>query len=314
MPAHRLFYSERQLRSTRRYWTPSRLREAAANLRQPLASGAPGAAIESASPAGQGVPHFVGPRPPAGASASSDQVADPTQLPYRTVGLLVGRDPTGPFGCSATVVASPNASTILTAGHCVKERFWTRKAVFVPGFHDGQTPFGIFPAKIEVATPGWLRSQNDNFDEGAMVLARNSVGQRVEDAVGAAGLATGLRPQQQTFDVYGYPGSGPFDGNKQWHCQSPGLGIDPTSLDDPGPPTIQISCDMTAGASGGGWLIAGGQYVNGLTSYGYKAQPGLLYGPYFGRAVWRLYRAVRRLHGRLPRNRSRRLILSRPGR
>jgi V8-like Glu-specific endopeptidase len=306
MPMHRLASSRRQLRSTVRYWTPGRLRHAAANLRQPIEAGNPGASASEVVASGR--PHLVPPRRPSGASASSDPVADPTQLPYRTVGLLVGMDPTGQFGCSATVVASANASTILTAGHCVKERFWTRKAIFVPGYHDGQTPFGIFPAKVEVTTPGWLRSQNDNFDEGAMVLGTNSSGQSVADAVGAVGLATGLNPKLQTFDAYGYPASASFDSNKQWHCQSPFLGTDRSSLRDPGPPTIGIACDMTEGASGGGWLIDG-QYVNGMTSYGYKAQPGVLYGPYFGRTVWKLYRSVRGLQPRLPRKRSRHLVI-----
>lgn len=292
VPIHRLAATRRDERSTIRFWTRARLRQAASRTALPL-GGAPSSSLPRLAPVAQGTPHRVRPMQPSVAQASSDQVGDPTALPFRTVGLLMGRDPTGLFGCSATVVASPNASVILTAGHCVKDPFWTRQAAFAPGFHDGQTPFGVFPAKIETATPGWLRSENDNLDVGAMVLGRNGAGQRVARAVGAVGLETG-QSSNQVFDAYGYPGLPPFDPNKEYHCQSPFMGVDPTSLAFPGPPTIRIACDMTQGASGGGWLI-GGQYLNGLNSYGYPGQPGSVYGPYFGRAVWRLFRSVRYL-------------------
>jgi hypothetical protein len=209
--------------------------------------------------------------------------------------MLLGKDPRGLFACSATVVNSPNASVILTAGHCVRERFFAEKAIFVPGYHEGQTPFGAFPAKIEGALPGWLRRQNTNFDVGVFVLGRNKAGKRVGNAVGGVGLATGQPTTGQVFDAYGYPAAPPFNPNKEYHCQSPYLGADPLSLTLPGPPTMQIECDFGRGASGGGWLIADGQYVNGLTSYAYTSQQQqFLYGPYFGRAVWKLYAKARR--------------------
>jgi V8-like Glu-specific endopeptidase len=248
----------------------------------------------------RGRSHLVAPLPVSGAQASSDQVADPTGFPARAVGLLVGKVKipvfgTIPFGCSASVVSSASASLIFTAGHCVeqtlfKHPLWVSKAVFVPGFHDGQTPLGLFPAKLEATLPGWRKSQNENFDVGAMVLARNGVGQRAGDVVGALGLATG-QGTNQLFDAYGYPEAAPFDPDKQWHCQSGYTGTDPASFVFAGPPTMRINCDMTEGASGGGWLI-GGQYLNGLSAYGYPDQP-FLYGPYFGRAVWKLFVRLR---------------------
>ena len=33
----------------------------------------------------------------------------------------------------------------------------------------------------------------------------------------------------------------------------------------------------------------------GLSSYGYRGQPGYIYGPYFGRAVWKLYSKAQRV-------------------
>ncbi len=37
---------------------------------------------------------------------------------------------------------------------------------------------------------------------------------------------------------------------------------------------------MAGGSSGGAWLSGG--RVDGVTSYGYRRQPGRLYSPYFG--------------------------------
>ena len=44
---------------------------------------------------------------------------------------------------------------------------------------------------------------------------------------------------------------------------------------------MPASCDMAAGSSGGAWLFDG-EYVNGVTSYGYAGRPTQLFSPYFG--------------------------------
>jgi hypothetical protein len=49
---------------------------------------------------------------------------------------------------------------------------------------------------------------------------------------------------------------------------------------------------MTAGASGGGWIIHKRELVS-VTSYSYTSQPGVLYGPYFGSAIQDFYNSVR---------------------
>jgi hypothetical protein len=52
--------------------------------------------------------------------------------------------------------------------------------------------------------------------------------------------------------------------------------------DLPGPSTIGVRCDWVPGASGRGWLIEGGQEIDGLTSYVTEgAGKPLTYGSYF---------------------------------
>ena len=51
------------------------------------------------------------------------------------------------------------------------------------------------------------------------------------------------------------------------------------------------SCDMAAGSSGGAWLF-GGEYVSGVTSYGYSGRPTQLFSPYFGAEVGAFLRSL----------------------
>ncbi len=74
-------------------------------------------------------------------------------------------------------------------------------------------------------------------------------------------------------------------------------GTPPTATDvaDTGPSTIGIDCNMTGGASGGGWLRGSTTGVlNGVNSY--KPTVGgqeMMYSPYFGVATQNLFTAVR---------------------
>ncbi len=93
------------------------------------------------------------------------------------------------------------------------------------------------------------------------------------------------------YKAFGYPAESPppeFDGRHLFLCESRYRGSDPGA----GPPSpIRISCDMTGGSSGGGWVIRRGdrRYVASVTSYGYSSQPNSLYGPYQGTVARRLY-------------------------
>jgi hypothetical protein len=41
---------------------------------------------------------------------------------------------------------------------------------------------------------------------------------------------------------------------------------------------------MAGGSSGGAWIV-GGQYIDGVTSYGYTGNANRVYSPYFGAAI-----------------------------
>jgi V8-like Glu-specific endopeptidase len=225
------------------------------------------------------------------------QVADPTAPGFREHGVIFFLvEGIFPGRCSGTAVNSPNRSVVFTAGHCVYENFlggiwFDENWVFVPGYRFGQRPFGVFPATRIDATRQWIAGGSENFDVGAAVVGRNEKGQLLGTAVGGTGIAWNQKPNQ-VFDVHGYPAEIPFDGETQRICtQTPYLGHDAESFLEPGPPNLTVGCEVTGGASGGGWTIAGNR-LNSVTNYGYSDAPDADFGAYFGPEVARLYGRV----------------------
>jgi V8-like Glu-specific endopeptidase len=282
-------------REALRFWTPARMRRARP-LNMPRPEGG-GLARQSAAEAE--VDPVRGLESDARARSEFAAVADPTAPEFRQNGVIFIVLPGG-FGlgrCSGTSVNAPNRSVVITAGHCVNEggpgHWFNQDWVFVPGYHDGVRPFGVFVAKWLGATSPWVNGGSENADVGAAVVSRNERGQRLGAAVGGDDIAWNL-PPNQVFDVHGYPVEKPFDGATQRLCSgTPFLGHDLASFLWPGPLNLALTCDVTGGASGGGWTIHG-NVLNGVTNYGYGDDSSTDFGAYFGEAVHALYaRAAR---------------------
>ena len=264
--------------TVRDYWTPARMRAAVpADLRLLAAGGT-----------------VSGPQ----ARSAVDASADNTAFPYRVHGKVFltiegGSDP-GDFVCSGTVVTSNSHTLAWTAGHCVNDAefgggFATNWA-FVPGYRNGERPFGTWPATQLLTTKGWKQSVNVRVDLGAALLARDAQGRGIEDVVGARGIAFDA-PRQEDYDALGYPAvptllHHEFDGERLYSCASALTGSDEPGGGGPDP--LEIDCDMTGGSSGGGWVIAGGR-VASVVSYGYAGDLFHLYGPYQGSTAQELY-------------------------
>ncbi|MEV5598435.1 peptidase [Streptomyces sp. NPDC052496] len=189
--------------------------------------------------------------------------------------------------CSGNAVTSANKSTVITAGHCVKlNGAWHTDWVFVPGYHDGQAPYGKWAASKTLSTPQWTASEDINFDVGAAVVAPVG-GQRLTDVVGGQGLAfnTGYNKPMYAF---GYPAAAPYDGSKLIYCSGNTI-KDPLFSTDHG-----LSCNMTGGSSGGPWFTSfneatGAGLQSSVNSFGYTFLPNRMFGPYFGDDAENLY-------------------------
>jgi V8-like Glu-specific endopeptidase len=287
-----------EARDSIEFWTPARMRAA-----KPLDLSRPGSTrLDAGGPLDSRIaPRVLPPIDPArGASSSAlEAVADPTAAATRVHGAVFIESPFGLGRCSGTSVNAPNFSVVITAAHCVRspgpEGGWFDFGwIFVPGYRFGQRPFGVFPAKWLDTTSQWRISGSENYDVAAAVVGRNERGQRLAKAVGGTGIAWGLKPKQ-VFDVHGYPAAPPFDGETQQVCRRTSfLGHDSRSFIQPGPLNLATSCDVTGGASGGGWTIRE-DILNGVTDYGYEDAPDLDFSAYFGKEVGRLYRRAARV-------------------
>jgi hypothetical protein len=269
----------------RDYWTAQRMRSVVPAGPLLLREGR-----VAARPPSSGGPD----NPRAAADVSAASATFPGRVHGRVFLTLGDTD----YFCSATVVESAAHTVVWTTGHCLNGSDiglgFAANWIFVPGYRDGQAPYGAWTATELLTTDRWLREANLRLDLGAARLARDEQGRGIEDVVGAREIAFN-QPRRQVFEAYGYPAVDPntplfapnFSGGRLFRCVSPrtAVGRPPGS----GPETLEISCDMTAGASGGGWVI-GGRFVNSVTSYGYQFDPSHLYGPYFGSAARRLYR------------------------
>jgi V8-like Glu-specific endopeptidase len=207
--------------------------------------------------------------------------------PYRAVGRIFFRQGGVRYSCSGASVVGGPRQVVFTAGHCLNDGLgatsthWSTDVIFVPGRKGGKSknPYGQFVALNLWVPQGWSFDGLDEYDMGAFNVGKNAKRQTLKKAVGALGFAYN-QSRIQHWDIFGYPAQAPFKGNALTTCATQhavddgaGGGFDP----------IGVGCDMTGGSSGGPWIIRlrRGNMLNGITTYGYQAQPGALYGPYF---------------------------------
>jgi RTX calcium-binding nonapeptide repeat (4 copies) len=301
----------------RHYWTPKRMRQAeAVEIRRSGSPTPPSAGIADKRgepklvlPAGPGVPETRagildgllgaggGPQTRDAVDTGPNNTAFPQRVHGKVFFTISGGSDPGNFLCSGTAVRSPSHTLVWTAGHCVNDAefnggFATRFE-FVPGYRNGQTPFGEWVARELFTTSGWQNNDNIRLDVGAAVLARDGEGRGIQDVVGSRGIAFN-QSRNQTFVAFGYPAVSTvfrsFNGQLLYRCTSPRIGDD--NPPGSGPSPMEIDCDMTGGASGGGWVVDD-QFVNSVTSYGYEFDFDSLFGPYLGTTAKNLYQEAR---------------------
>lgn len=120
--------------------------------------------------------------------------------------------------CSASTVRSANRDLVVTAGHCVKDGTgnWAQNWVFVPGYHEGDRPYGVFTARRMFVAAPWSRAADDTHDIG-MVALNTSGGRHVADVVGTQEIAFGETGVTHAYG-FGFPTDPPYDGERLVYC------------------------------------------------------------------------------------------------
>jgi hypothetical protein len=170
--------------ATAAYWTPQRLASAT-----PFDSSV--AASSAATPAD-------GPPP-----------GTPTGSPFDgvpTVGALFSTTGGKAHFCTASVVLSVTRNLLLTAAHCVNGGSsgsgYRTNLAFIPGYHDGIAPFGIWVARSILVANGWQRSSDPNLDFAFITVSANAQGRQIQDLTGGNILGVD-RGYQHTVTVIG---------------------------------------------------------------------------------------------------------------
>ncbi|MEU0009120.1 peptidase [Streptomyces sp. NPDC006314] len=189
--------------------------------------------------------------------------------------------------CTGNAVTSQNASTVITAGHCVKyQGNWHTNWVFVPAYANGNAPYGQWSAARTLTTPQWEASEDINYDVGAAVVAPLN-GRTLTSVVGAQGIQFNGGYNKQMYS-FGFPAASPYDGTKLIYCSGN------SSKDFLFSQDHSLACNMTGGSSGGPWFTGFGEATGtglqvSVNSFGYSFLPNRMFGPYFGDVVKSLY-------------------------
>ena len=194
--------------------------------------------------------------------------------------------------CSGAVVNSDSKRLVMTAGHCIhggNKGTWHTNWIFVPDYHDGLRPFGVFPARTFRTTPEWIKygatAQGFQNDYGFVTTHDGSQGGQLANIVGGNGIRIGGASFQA--HILAYPGN-KQNGQYMWRCDgrtSPYLYN--------GRMFHRINgCDFGPGSSGAPWLDDyknGVGYIRSVTSFGPKNSTEYSGGAYFGSKVMEMY-------------------------
>ncbi|MEU8513059.1 hypothetical protein AB0C76_15940 [Kitasatospora sp. NPDC048722] len=231
------------------------------------------------------------PAPPTAKPASDNGVTDPEPPVVKAVPVPrpYTRQPSGKVffsaqggrgNCSATVITDPQhpgrSNLVWTAGHCVHEGKggnYYKDLVFVPAYNNSGAssggkkaplselaPLGTWWADQVTTSPQWVVEGGGTGDSASQydfaimhVSNQNGTGKSLEETVGSAVPVWFDAPRDQlSVSAVGYPLYKPFDGQELYKCD----GGKPTrlSFDPKRPSMLTIGCNMTQGASGGGWF------------------------------------------------------------
>lgn len=205
----------------------------------------------------------------------------------KQVGALFDGGLSGGHYCTASVVRSPGKNIVVTAAHCLSGG--TGDTVFVPGYHDGQAPYGVWPLESVTLAPGWTSGADQDLDVAFAEVAPLN-GREVQDMVGGYTIGTS--------------GSGDNDGTTATPVRLTGY---PSRSDAPltchnaatpySSHQLRIACpDFSGGTSGGPWVTGldphtGTGTVIGVIG-GYEKggdTPDVSYSPAFDSAIGALY-------------------------
>lgn len=227
-----------------------------------------------------------------GAVAPTTSSAPPPPNVDSTVGALftMGENGLGDHFCSASVVHSAHRNLVITAAHCLHTGVngdYGTNIVFVPGYHDGATPYGIWAADRLTVDPRWIESADPDLDVGFLSVSQAGNPRPIEDVTGGNDLTFGTG-FSLPVTIIGYPN----DTDEPLSCSN--------STTKQSTYQLRLACNgFTQGTSGSPWLIDldpkthHGEVIGVIGGYQQGGDdPDISYSSYFDDDVNGLYRAA----------------------
>ena len=206
-----------------------------------------------------------------------------------TVGTLFYTTGTGRHFCTASVTDSASGDLVLTAAHCVYRTRYATNVAYVPQYHNGLRPYGIWPVKAMLVTSRWKTAHDPDDDFAFLALAMAGT-QQVQAVTN--GLALGLNASYaEAIDVIGYNDSD----DQPVRCRTRSFKFRAGQQ--------EFFChDFWTGTSGGPWITGlnpatGTGTVHGVIG-GYQEggrYEWASYSPYFSSPTATLYLAAKKL-------------------
>ena len=234
------------------------------------------------------------------APAATQQGASFSGMPTTGALFTVSNGTLGYHFCTASVVHSPRGNLLITAAHCVTGRSGT--IAFVPGYHDGQTPYGSWYVSRVFVDQAWSASGSIADDVAFLQVKANTAGTEIEDVTGANQLGLS-EPAGQLTQVIGYPdgSSEPVVCENQTKAFGTGsTGAGSTGAASTGVTQLEFDCGgYPDGTSGSPFLVrvnqaTGEGTVTGVIG-GYQQggdSPSVSYSIAFGSNVGTLYQTA----------------------
>jgi V8-like Glu-specific endopeptidase len=195
------------------------------------------------------------------------------------VGAVFRSWPSGGHFCTGSVVRSTGHDLVVTAAHCLDGG---TGLVFVPGYRDGEAPYGVWRIEKAYIPGGWDGGDRDEDSDVAFARVERQGGRGVQDLVGGNVFAPHRATGATAVTVTGYPKS----------RQSP---VTCTNKPTAHNATQQrIACPgFTGGTSGSPWVNGDGQVVGVLGGHEEGgATDDVSYSVVLGGEAARLYRAA----------------------
>ena len=208
------------------------------------------------------------------------------------------------YVCSGSTVndGRKDYSLVLTAGHCAIDESngtFASNFMYVPAYDEVaslncfSTPGACYTAAALVvhqgfATAGGFNDQAIQHDWAFAVFDDSLNGQLDKD--GAFNIVFTAPTTGESRQSFGYPAAGKYSGGDLIYCLGP---VAP----DGNYGTWGLACDMTGGASGGGWVKNYGktnEALNSVNSYKYNGGPlkNYMFGPQFNADTAATYQAA----------------------